>query len=273
MTKNFFRCIEAIALTLVGAMAITPLRAQDAAASPSLLEQLQAQYPAGKFTSRGGCTVTNPETGMKLQKAGIGALPQPSSSTLCAAHYRNGAITRTGFKCSYYLAATKQAQVTLEKGDKVYPTKIEVNKDEVKVGFAYCAGDPGQAALYVGQVVIEFPKDTLKTTGVPQVEDKIAEVFAPDTASQQPDQQQGQDGNATGGQPGNNPPQGDDQQPPDNQTPASTCNVEVGQTVEQVVAACGPPATQSRGATKLLYFYNQPKLKITIVNGKVADIE
>lgn len=266
MTKNFFRCIEAIALTLVGAMAITPLRAQDAPASPSLLEQLQAQYPAAKFTSRGGCTVTNPETGMTLQKAGIGALPQNSSSTLCAAHYRNGSITRTGFKCNYYLAATKQALVTLEKGDKVYPTKIEVNKDEVKVGFAYCAGDPGQAALYVGQVVIEFPKDTLKTTGVPQVEDKIAEVFAPDTASQQPDQQQGQDG---GGQPA----QPDNQQQADNnqaqqQEPPS---IEIGQTIDQVVAAWGQPDKKVNLGAKQIYIYKD--LKVTFIGGKVADVQ
>jgi hypothetical protein len=40
------------------------------------------------------------------------------------------------------------------------------------------------------------------------------------------------------------------------------------------VAACGPPANQSKGAgTKLLYFYNQPKVKITFMNGKVADID
>jgi hypothetical protein len=40
------------------------------------------------------------------------------------------------------------------------------------------------------------------------------------------------------------------------------------------VAACGQPANQSKGAgTKVLYFYNQPKLKIIFMNGKVADIE
>ncbi len=272
MTKNFFRCIEAIALTLVGAMAITPLHAQGADASPSLQEQLEAQYPTAKFSSRGGCTVSNPETGMLLQKSGIGALPQTSSSTMCAAHYRNGAITRPGFKCNYYLNLTKQALVTLEKGDKVYPTKIEVAKDEVRVAFGYCSGDPGRAALYVGQVVIEFPKDTLKTTGVPQVEDKIAEVFTPDNAGQQQEQQQGEQ-----------PPQAQDnenqQNAPDNQQQADNNqapqqeppSIEIGQTIEQVVAAWGQPDKKVNLGAKQIYVYKD--LKVTFIGGKVSDVQ
>ncbi|MFI5105964.1 MAG: hypothetical protein ACHP79_13650, partial [Terriglobales bacterium] len=55
--------------------------------------------------------------------------------------------------------------------------------------------------------------------------------------------------------------------------PASTCNPEVGQTVAQVEEACGKPINRTRGATKLLYFYSHPKIKVTFVNGRVADIE
>ncbi len=263
MTKRLFLCI---ALTVLVAASVATLNAQSTAsspsASPSVLEQLEAQYPLAKMTAKGGCTVTNPETGLALQKAGPAALPQKGSSTMCASHYRNGSFTKAGFKCTYYLNMTKQALVALEKGDKVFPTKLEVDKDDVKVSFGYCSGDSGQAVVYTGQVIIEFPKDSLKSASVTQIEDKIAEVFSADSGDQQA-QSGGQDNQQSQGN--------QDSQP---QNSPSACNPEVGQTVDQVMAACGQPANQSKGAgTKLLYFYNEPKIKIIFMNGKVADIE
>jgi hypothetical protein len=263
-TRKLFRCTTIIALALGVAVFPAALRAQSApSASPSIQEQLEAQYPFAKMTTKGGCTISNPETALAIQKAGPAALPQRSSSLMCASHYRNGNFTKPGFKCTYFLNMTKQELVTLEKGDKVFPTKLEVDKDDVKVSFGYCSGDQGQAAAYTGQVVIEFPKDSLKAASVTQIEDKIAEVLSTDGGDQQA---QG------GGQQQSGPnSQSQDSQPQDNQ---SACNPEVGQTVDQVVAACGQPANQSKGAgTKVLYFYNQPKLKIIFMNGKVADIE
>jgi hypothetical protein len=266
-TRNLFRCTPIIALALGVAALPAALRAQGASsASPSIQEQLEAQYPLAKMTTKGGCAITNPETALALQKAGPAALPQRTSSLMCASHYRNGSFTKPGFKCTYYLNMTKQELVRLEKGDKVFPTKLEVDKDDVKVSFGYCSGDQGQAAAYTGQVVIEFPKDSLKAASVAQIEDKIAEVLSADSGDQQ-SQGGGQSGQNSQAQ--NSQPQ--DTQPQDNQ---SACNPEVGQTVDQIVAACGQPANQSKGAgTKLLYFYNQPKLKIIFMNGKVADIE
>jgi hypothetical protein len=267
-TRKLFRCTTIIALALGVAVFPAALRAQSApSASPSIQEQLEAQYPLAKMTTKGGCTVTNPETALAIQKAGPAALPQRTSSPMCASHYRNGNFTKPGFKCTYFLNMTKQELVTLEKGDKIFPTKLEVDKDDVKVSFGYCSGDQGQSAAYTGQLVIEFPKDSLKAASVAQIEDKIAEVLSTDAGDQQ-----AQGGGQQGGpnsQAQNS--QSQDSQPQDNQ---SACNPEVGQTVDQIVAACGQPANQSKGAgTKLLYFYNQPKLKIIFMNGKVADIE
>lgn len=263
MTKRLFVCI---ALTVLVAAPTTTLNAQSTpsspSASPSVLEQLEAQYPLAKMTAKGGCTVTNPETALALQKAGPAALPQKGSSTMCASHYRNGSFTKPGFKCTYYLNMTKQTVVTLEKGDKVFPTKFDVDKDDVKVSFGYCSGDPGQAVAYTGEVIIEFPRDSLKAASVTQVEDKIAEVFGADSGDQQA-QSGGQDNQQSEGN--------QDSQPQDS---ASACNPEVGQTIDQVMASCGQPANQSKGANgKLLYFYNQPKIKIIFISGKISDIE
>lgn len=262
--RTFFCCIKIIALALGVVAQIPALHAQSTAAPPSLQEQLEAQYPLAKMTAQGGCTVTNPDTALSIQQAGIGALPQKASSAMCAAHYRNGSITKPGFRCTYFLTATKQTQVNLEKGDKVFPTKIEVANNEVRVSFGYCSGDQGQAAAYIGQVVIEFPKDSLKSASVTQVEDKLNEVFSSDSGGQQ---QQAQSGPVPAQQSANQA------QPQDNQDQSPACNVELGQTVAQVETACGKPASQAKGAAKLLYFYNQPKLKITFIGGKVADID
>lgn len=266
MTRRTFCCLY----TTVLALAVTAsgaLHAQKPApstpgepASPSLQEQLAAQYPLVKITNKAGCTVTNPETGLALQQAGIAALPANAYSTLCASHYRNGSITKVGFKCNSWLGMTKQSLVTLEKGDKVFPMKFEVGKDEVKVAFGYCSGDPGQALAYLGQVVIEFPKDSLKNASVTQVEDKIAEVFTMEGGGQQQDDSGG---------PGPPAPQQESEAAAD--TPAS---VEIGQTVEQVVAALGEPDTKAKGAgTKLIYVWKSKKLKVVFVNGKVSDVE
>lgn len=95
---------------------------------PSIQEQLEAQYPLAKMTAKGGCTVTNPETGLALQKAGPAALPQRGSTTMCASHYRNGNFTKPGFRCTSFLNMTKQNLVTLEKGDKVFPPKLRLKR-------------------------------------------------------------------------------------------------------------------------------------------------
>jgi hypothetical protein len=263
MTKRSFL---GIALTVLVAATAATLNAQNApsspSTSPSLLEQLEAQYPLANMTAKGGCTVTNPETGLALQKAGPAALPQKGSSTMCASHYRNGSFTKPGFKCTYFLDVTKQELVTLEKGDKVFPTKLEVDKDGVKVFFGYCSGDPGQAVVYTGEVIIEFPKDSLKSASVTQIEDKIAEVFNAESGDQQA-QSDGQ---------GDQQSHGTQESQPQNSQ--SACNPEVGQTVDQVTTACGQPANQSKGANgKVLYFYNQPRIKIIFISGKISDIE
>jgi hypothetical protein len=260
--RNFFRCVQTTAFTLAVAAPFMLLHGQNAppASEPaSLQEQLAAQYPLARMTTAGGCTVTNPETAVTLQQAGFAALPQGTSSTLCGSHYRNGSVTKPGFKCTYFLNITKQELVTLQKGDKVFPTKIEVGKNEVKVAFGYCAGNPGQATPYAGQAVIEFPKDSLKSLSVPQVEDKIAEVFTADSDANQ----QAQAG------PDSAPP------PPSNQdSPAQRPSIQLGETVDQVVTALGEPDMKAEGNNgKLIYVWKGEKIKVTFVQGKVADID
>jgi hypothetical protein len=171
-------------------------------------------------------------------------------------------------------AANQQLSV-IKTGDTIYPTKLEVNegKGEIKLSIITCQQSDNQQNPYKGEIVFQFSKDTLKPENVSKIEDTIAQVFAPGTGDQQ---SQGGQPNQSGEQQGQGQ-QNQSNQQAQNSAPqssqASACNVEMGQTVAQVETMCGKPANQSKGATKVLYFYDQPKIKVIFVNGKVSDIE
>lgn len=251
--RKFSHWIAGIALTLAGLMLPVVLHAQSAD-PPTLVEQLEAQYPLAKMTMQGGCGVANPETALVIQKPGIGALPAKAYTPVCSTHYKEGKVNGPGFWCKQYLETAKQELVTLESSDKVYITKFEVNtnKGEVGASIGYCA----QASAYKGDLVFQFPKKFLDTASVPEVEDKIAEVFTPESANRQ-------------AQSGTAQPQENSSGSADPQT-----SVETGQTVEQVVGSLGEPDTKAKGAgTKLIYVWKARKLKVTFMEGKVSDVD
>jgi hypothetical protein len=257
-------------------------------------DQLQAQYSLAT-TSKDGCNVGNPETALTATAKGGGMRILPVNSNIqiarCVNHFANGKLSPAHSACNgegiakagRWLSnvpkfggavgagsskiddqASKQQTTVLRTGDTVYPTRLEVNdsKGEVKFAIITCQqGGDGSQTAYKGELVFQFSKDMFKPENITKIEDTIAEVFSSPNGDQQ-----GQGQQAQGGQQGQDPP------PQENQE--STCNPEIGQTVNQVVAACGNPASQAKGAaTKLIYNYNQPKLKIIFVNGKVSDIE
>ena len=54
-------------------------------------------------------------------------------------------------------------------------------------------------------------------------------------------------------------------------TSSATQTIELGQTIEQVIAAFGQPQRIVKLPTKQIYFYND--LKVTFTNGKVSDVD
>lgn len=302
MSKKFLHTVQAIVLSLIFTTACPGLHAQ---APPSLQDQLAAQYPYASGTN--GCNVGNPDTALVTQKAGGGmrVLPVNSSVTIakCTNRFVDGVLKPPSSACNGEAvgkvggfmshvpkvggafgsgsskvndqAANQQLSV-VKVGDTIYPTKLEVNegKGEIKLSIMTCQQSDNQQNPYKGEIVFQFSKDTLKPENVSKIEDTIALVFAPGTGDQQ---SQGGQQNQNGAQQSqdNQQNQGDRQTqnsaPQNNQAPG--CNVEMGQTVAQVETMCGKPVNQSKGATKLLYFYDQPKMKVIFVNGKVSDIE
>jgi hypothetical protein len=108
-------------------------------------------------------------------------------------------------------------------------------------------------------VSFQFAKGSLANASVPDVEDTIAKVFAIDTGASQ----------AQPAQPGAQPEQPAAAQQAPEQAPPT--QIQLGQTIDQVVAALGQPEKIVDLGPKKIYVYKD--LKITFTNGKVSDVQ
>jgi hypothetical protein len=226
-----------------------------------LKDQLDAQYKLAKIGYNSGqVTIAEPGTVLVIQKGGILGCP-PGNPVLAPATFKDGSLNPPGRIAS---ALCGKDSHQLPSGEKVYVTKIEVNpkKDKVTLRIIECDSCNGaaQPSSYKADVIFEFPKGSLANPNVTDIEDTIAKVFATDTTA--PEAQ---------------PPQAGDQpgQPPTAQpapaTPPVPAQIQLGQSIDDVVAALGQPEKIVDLGTKKLYVYKD--LKITFVNGKVSDVQ
>ena len=162
-------------------------------------------------------------------------------------------------------AMVKDVSGYFKTGDKVYPTKIEVNLQKAKISFNVvscdsCNGvDPPTSMK--GQVVFQFPKGYLEKADAGTVENAIGQVFSIGNDTQaQSNQPQGQLEQAQQEQPAQQ-----EQAQPDPKT------IQLGQSTDEVQAALGKPEKIVNLGPKQLYVYRD--LKITFVNGKVSDVQ
>ena len=243
--------------------------AQGQNAAPSLQDQLSAQYKLVKMgVDSTGPSVIEAGTILTIQKGGILGFANGNMAVL-PAKYQNGTLTPPALarpnsagkagakicglfgKCSGVKdSVSNQATTRLfQVGEKVYPSKLEVNSNNDTVALSLVACDScnktDPPTFYKAQVVFQFAKGYLATASVPKVEDTMAEVLSLDQGG---DSQQGQDNQ--GGQDQQNgqdqqggQQQGQQQQQQQQQAPASS--EEKGQTIDQVVAAWGQPQRKS----------------------------
>ena len=119
----------------------------------------------------------------------------------------------------HFSQTQSQGQTTklFAKGDKVYPTKIEVSveKDTVTMGIVACdtCNKTDPPTYNKTNVVFQFPKGSLAKAAAGEVEDTIGQLLAISEDSQQQDQgaQQSDDKGAQGGQAAQGPAQGANQ--------------------------------------------------------------
>ena len=256
-------------------MTLGPWRMAQAQA-PTLQEQLAAQYKLVKMGSdTSGYSVVEEGTLLAIQKGGILAVPY-TDKTVLATKYEGGAVHGpsslmvSGKKAllGHFSQTQSQGQTTklFAKGDKVYPTKIDVSvdKDTVTMGIVACdtCNKTDPPTYNKAQVVFVFPKGSLVKAAAGEVEDTIGQLLAISEDSQQQDQggQQGGGGQAQQGG-------GQEQQ----QQQAEPQTIEKGQTTDQVQAALGKPEKIVNLGAKQIYVYKD--LKVTFVMGKVVDVQ
>jgi hypothetical protein len=250
-------CVGIIALAMILPAALAPGQAV------SLQEQLIAQYQVAKVKAdSSGYGVVDPGTLLTIQKNGVLAVPW-RAMTMCPAKYQDNAFHPSVGFCAGML---KDVSRYFQIGEKVYPTKIDVNVNKAKVSFTVVACDSCSGTNPVtsmkGEVVFQFAKGYLEKAAVGDVEDAIGKVFLISEDTQQNDN--GNQGNGSGQQ----APQQQEAQPQQQSEPAT---VQLGMTTDQVQSILGKPQKIFNVGAKQIYVYQD--VKVTFQNGKVADVQ
>jgi hypothetical protein len=267
-------------------IAILALVAGAGAQAVSLQEQLAAQYKLVKMGSdTSGYSVTEEGTLLAVQKGGLVGIPYKDTNLLTN-KYEGGTVHPPNVAVKKGLDALKkrfnqdeQTTKLFAKGDKVYPTKIDVNvaKDTVTMGIVACdtCNKTDPPTYNKALVVFEFPKGSLANASAGSVEDTIGQLLAISTDSGGGNDQQSQGGQQGGGDQGGQQPAAQDQQQAAPAAaaapPAEPTSIEKGMTPDQVEAALVKPDKKVNLGSKQLYIYKD--MKVTFLNGKVSDVQ
>jgi hypothetical protein len=249
--------------------------------APTLQEQLAAQYKLVKMGSdTSGYSVVEEGTLLAVEKGGVMGVPY-SDKTILTSKYENGTVHSPNAAMAearkklfgHFAQTATEGQTThlFKKGDKVYPTKIDVkvDKDLVVMGIVACdtCNNTDPPTWSKANVEFQFPKGSLAKASAGDVEDTIGQLLAiSDDSQQQGVQQQGQQ--QGGGQDqGGGQQQGGQQQ----QAQAEPQTIQMGMTIDQVQASLGQPAKVVNLGPKQIYVYKD--LKVTFLNGRVVDVQ
>jgi len=246
-----------------------------AQATVSLADQLSAQYTMVKMgADSSGPAVVEAGTILVIQKGGILGVPY-SDVSIVPTKYQDGKIQSPnslmmkgiGHAFSKFGSSKQQTTHLFQVGEKVYPSRIDVNQasDKITLGIVACdsCNNTNPPTFFKADLIFQFAKGYLATANPPQVMDIIAQVFTVDDSGGQQDQ----GGAAQGNQGGQGGPGG----PPPNQPPPPPQTIQLGQTIDEVVAAIGQPDKIVNLGAKQIYVYKD--LKVTFLKGKVSDVQ
>jgi hypothetical protein len=238
-----------------------------AQAPVTLQEQLSAQYkPAKMGSDSGGVAVVEPGTLLSVQKGGVLSVPWKAMA-LCPAKFQENSLHASAGMCA---AMVKSVSRYFQKGDRVYPTKIDVNVDKAKISFTVVACDScnqvNPPTSMKGEVVFQFAKGYLEKASAGEVEDTIGQVFSISSGDQQGQSgDRGQQPQESQSQPAQSEPaQSEPQQ-------AEPPTIQLGMTTDQVQSSLGKPEKIFNVGSKQIYVYKD--VKVTFLNGKVSDVQ
>lgn len=269
--------VPGVTALLAGLVCAAPAVGQ----APTLQEQLTAQYKVAKMGSdTSGYSVVDAGTLLAIQKGGIMGVPY-SDKTVLTTKYENGTVhgpnvmmTEARKRMFGRFSQTQnegQATHLFQKGDKVYPTKVDVNVDKDTVQLAIVACDTcnktDPPTYNKANVVFQFPKGALAKASAGDVEDTIGQLLSISDDSQDAqggDQQQQQGGQQQGGQQAQVGGGGGQQQ-------GEPQTIQMGMTPDQVQGVLGQPGKIVNLGAKQIYVYKD--LKVTFFGGRVVDVQ
>jgi hypothetical protein len=265
--------LKAVAVIIAGLLPAGIANAQGGA--DSLESQLAAKYKVAKIgQDSSGISVTDPGTVLLIKKGGILSVTSsnmvviPSYVKDGQVHSANGnAMAGVSKLLKWKNVSDPTGSTTAETkfltiGEKVYVSKIEVNRKDSKVSMAIIECDScnsvQDASQRKAQVVFQFPKDYLAGADGGQVSDVISQVLEiqPEEAAQQDQPQDAQ------GQQQAQQPEAPAQPPP---------TIQLGQTMDEVKGLLGEPTKVVNLGVKQIYIYKD--MKVVFLRGKVADVQ
>src|ERR1700716_40600 len=270
-----------VAALMVVGVAPCLVVAQDLPEVP-LADRLKAQYTLVKVGwNSGGPAILAEGTVLVIKKDGILSVPygdQPVASKYQDGTVRSPSASTMGARGSMGKVGKLQNTRVFQVGERVYPSRIAVNlpKDRVTISVVACdaCNNVSPTTFYKADVVFQFPKGTLATTSLSQVEDTVAELLNIDDSPS--DQGGAQGGNGTGhangdtnaNDAGNQGGGGGQMQQAPEPEPQQ---IEKGQPPDQVKATLGQPDKIVNFGSKQIFIYKD--LKVTFLNGKVSDVQ
>jgi len=263
-----FTIAKPTALLTVALTASLFAKTQD---STALEQQLESKYSLTSINAEGtvvtqGVTLTLKRKGLtagqtstctnayKDGKISLASTSRGICGTAIISHFPISSIPGFGTTASTVQGAAPATRPFVA-GEKVYVTRIQV-KDAVIFSLV---SDTVNNATYKAELKFQMPKGSIPDFA--QSERMISEVFtvtAPAAAQT----------SQAAAPPRTSPPLRDIAPPP---PPPATSTVSLGQTIDQVVAILGKPASVDDLGAKLVY--NYPGEKVTFVDGKVADVQ
>jgi hypothetical protein len=278
MNGKASRTVKGVAVILLGLIPVAIANAQNGGAD-SLESQLAAKYKVAKVGQDStGISVTDPGTVLVIKKGGILSVAStnmvviPSYVKDGQVHSANGNAMQGVSKLLKWknvsdpTGSTTAETKFLTIGEKVYVSKIDINRKDSKVSMAIIECDScnsvQDASQRKAQVVFQFPKDYLAGADGGQISDVISQVLEiqPEEAAQQDQPQDAQQGQQQAQQP---------QQPESPAQPPPT--IQLGQTIDDVTNLLGTPTKVVNLGVKQIYIYKD--MKVVFLRGRVADVQ
>ena len=278
MNGKACRSVKGVAVILLGLIPVAIASAQNGGAD-SLESQLAAKYKVAKVGQDStGISVTDPGTVLVIKKGGILSVAStnmvviPSYVKDGQVHSANGNAMQGVSKLLKWknvsdpTGSTTAETKFLTIGEKVYVSKIDINRKDSKVSMAIIECDScnsvQDASQRKAQVIFQFPKDYLAGADGGQISDVISQVLdiQPEEAAQQDQPQDAQQGQQQAQQP---------QQPESPAQPPPT--IQLGQTIDDVTNLLGTPTKVVNLGVKQIYIYKD--MKVVFLRGRVADVQ